>query len=71
MSRSELLQKITRAQRDITVAESELNKALDVMQTAAGGEKVSISQVLEDAFTKLREAKGSLSKLEVMLLSET
>jgi hypothetical protein len=70
MSRADLLQKITHAKDEINVAEAELEDALRVMQTSSGGKKVTIGQVLEEAFAKLKSAKTSLIKLEAMLVNE-
>ena len=65
MSEADLLEKIARARGAITIAESELDDLLKLLQIAKeGDEKVGISQVLGDAFEKLRAAKASLVKLE-------
>lgn len=65
MSEADLLEKIARAHDAITVAESELDDLLKLLQISKeGDEKVGISQVLGDAFEKLRAAKAALVKLE-------
>ena len=65
MSQTDLLEKIGRARSAIDIAESELDDLLKSMQTSKlGDEKVGISQVLGDAFEKLRAAKAALVKLE-------
>lgn len=70
MSKSDLIQKITTAKKEINVAEVELEAAMRVMQTSLDGEKVTIEQVLEEAFSKLKSAKASLNILEFMLANE-
>lgn len=70
MSKSDLIQKITAAKKEINVAEVELEAAMRVMQTSLDGEKVTIEQVLEEAFSKLKSAKASLNILEFMLANE-
>ncbi len=70
MSKDQLLEKITLARGEINIVEGELDDALRIMQTSSGNEKVAISQMLEDAFTKLKSAKASLNKLEIMLANE-
>lgn len=70
MSKSDLIQKITAAKKEINVAEVELEAAMRVMQTSLDGEKVTVGQVLEEAFSKLKSAKASLNILEFMLANE-
>lgn len=70
MSKSDLIQKITTAKKEINVAEVELEAAMRVMQTSLDGEKVTVGQVLEEAFSKLKSAKASLNILEFMLANE-
>ena len=65
MSQTDLLEKLERARGAITIAESELDDLLKLLQTSKeGDEKMGISQVLSDAFEKLRAAKAVLVKLE-------
>lgn len=70
MSKVDILKRITRAREEITVAEGELDDALRVLQVSSGGEKVSVSEVLGDAFDKLKDTKASLVKLEELLKAE-
>jgi hypothetical protein len=70
MEKNDLCQKIIRAREEITIAEGELDQVLRVMEVSSTGEKVNISEVLRDAFGKLKDAKGSLAALESALLKE-
>lgn len=70
MKKNDLRQKIIRAREEITIAEGELDEALRIMEVSSTGEKVNISDVLRDAFGKLKDAKGSLAELESTLLKE-
>ena len=65
MNQTDLREKIERARGAIIIAESEIEDLLKLMQASKeGDEKVGISQVLEDAFEKLRAAKAAIVKLE-------
>jgi hypothetical protein len=70
MNKNDLRQKITRAREEITIAEGELDEVLRVMEVSSTREKVNISDVLRDAFGKLKDAMGSLAELEAALLKE-
>lgn len=65
MNKTDLLQRIMRARDAINAAETELDDAFKLMQASSvGNEKVLVSQVLGDAFEKLRAANASLVKLQ-------
>lgn len=65
LKQTDLLERIGRARGAIIIAESELDELLKLMQASReGDEKIGISQVLGDAFEKLRTAKAALAKLE-------
>lgn len=65
MSQADLLDKIGRARDAITTAQGELDDLLKLLQASKeGDEKVGVSQVLGDAFEKLRAAKDVLVQLE-------
>lgn len=65
MSETDLLERVARARAAIATAEQELDVAFKLMKSSSvGDEKIGISQVLGDAFTKLRDAKAALVKIE-------
>lgn len=65
MSETDLLERVARARAAIATAEQELDVAFKLMKgSSVGDEKVGISHALGDAFTKLRDAKAALVKLE-------
>lgn len=65
MSETDLLERVARARAAIATAEQELDVAFKLMKrSSVGDEKIGISDVLGDAFTKLRDAKAALVKIE-------
>lgn len=67
MGRNDLLQRIGSAKIEISAAEAEVLVVLRELQVSASGEEVTVSQVVEDAFERLRGAKDSLARLEKLL----
>ncbi len=70
MNKKLLLSKLDAAKRDISAAETDLEKALRDLQVAPRAEKTTISKVLEDAFSKVKEARTYLTDLETLVLSD-
>ncbi len=64
-----LLEKIERAKNDVTSAESDLERLLTELAANERAEKTTISQVIEEAFTKLRSAKSDLAELEQFIVA--
>jgi len=60
---------ISLAQRELSEAEGDLDKALGEIRAALRAEKTGIASVVEDAFAKLRRAKSRLTELEARLSS--
>jgi hypothetical protein len=69
VEKHELLAMISVAQQDLSEAEGELDKALGEIRVALRAEKTAITGVVEDAFVKLRRAKGRLTELKARLSS--
>jgi len=59
---------IQRAKGEITDAQSELDKVIAAIEALPRAQKVTVSDVVNDAFEKLRAAKGQLEELEKLLL---
>ncbi|MFO0580228.1 MAG: hypothetical protein U1A78_40165 [Polyangia bacterium] len=70
MRQNDLLQQIASAKSEITSAQDAVHGVLHEMQVSVSGEEVGISQVAEDAFERLRGARGSLADLEKQLSAE-
>lgn len=70
MLKKNLLEKITAAKREITDAESNLEQALAEIQVAPRADKMAVSEVVQEAFTKLRAARTNLIDLEGLVLSD-
>jgi hypothetical protein len=60
--------RLHRAKADITEAESELDKVISALAVLARPEKVTVSEVVHEAFDKLRSAKVRLEELERILV---
>jgi hypothetical protein len=67
MSTAALRVRLDDANRLLTLAENELDTAMHELTATVGGHKALISTVLEDAFTKLREARRDVAALERLL----
>lgn len=70
MRQNEILQQIATAKREITSAQDAVHVVLHEMHVSMSGEEVAISRVAEDAFERLRGARGSLADLEKRLSAE-
>lgn len=62
--------KLDAAKAQIGVAERELEQALHGIHSASRAEKTKITEVVEDAFKRLRAAKADLLELEVLIERE-
>lgn len=69
MGRNDLLQRIGSAKVEISAAEEEVLAVLRELRVSASGEEVTVSQVVEDAFERLRGAKEILAHLEKLLMA--
>ena len=69
MEKHELLAMISLAQRELSEAEGELDKALGEIRVVLRAEKTAIARVVQDAFAKLRGAKSRLTELEARVSS--
>jgi hypothetical protein len=63
-----LLSKIDEAKRDVTAAETALASLLAKVDVAPRAEKTTVSQVVEEAFSKLRLTKTDLADLEKLII---
>lgn len=70
MRQDKVLEGIVSVKREITSAEEAIRVVLHELQISASGEEVSITQVVQDAFERLRSAKNSLAGLEKSLTIE-
>jgi hypothetical protein len=55
---------VSTAQQELSEAERELDKVLGEILTTIPAEKIGVTSVVENAFTRLRRAKGTLSVLQ-------
>jgi hypothetical protein len=67
MTNATLLEKIDAAKKEIALAESELELVLTQIRAAPRAEKTNVSEVVESAFQRLRNARRALVELEVLL----
>lgn len=70
MLKKTLLEKLTTAKQEITDAEGNLEQALAEIQVAPRADKMAVSEVVQEAFTKLRAARVNLTELERLVLSD-
>lgn len=70
MLKKNLLEKITAAKQEITDAETNLEKALGEIQVAPRADKMAVSEVVQEAFTKLRAARTNLVELEGIVMRD-
>lgn len=70
MERSVALAKLEGAKAAITEAERNLEKAIDEIEISARAEKTWMTQVVVDAFARLKAAKGKLVDLGKSIASE-
>jgi hypothetical protein len=66
----ESLDKLVLAKRELTRAESEVDKALSVIRGAPRAEKTGVTRVVEEAFEKVRAARLALEDLERAVAAE-
>ncbi|WP_437808474.1 hypothetical protein [Sorangium sp. So ce1078] len=64
------MEKITAAKQEITDAETNLEKALGEIQVAPRADKMAVSEVVQEAFTKLRAARTNLVELEGIVMRD-
>lgn len=55
---------ISAAQQELSEAERELDRVLGEILITIPPEKIGVTRLVEDAFARLRRAKGSLSVLQ-------
>jgi hypothetical protein len=65
-----VLEEIRAAKNGVTDAESDLVRLLSEIQVAPRAEKTTISEALQNAFQKLRDAREHLGKLEQLVRGE-
>jgi hypothetical protein len=63
MANHELLVMISTAEQELSEAEIELDGVLGAIRTELGAQKIGVTRAVEDAFAKLRRAKGRLAVL--------
>lgn len=63
-----LVSKVEAAKLAIAKAQSDLEAAINEIRVAPRAEKIALSDVLEDAFEKLRAAKAELLEIEALLI---
>jgi hypothetical protein len=59
--------KILEAESMLSVAEEDLSKAMSALQAGARADKTIVSESIQDAFVKLREARSNVAKLVILL----
>lgn len=64
MDKKALLEKISAANKDVDAATDDLDRVIREIAVKPRAEKTTIASVVEDAFSKLRAAKGVLGELE-------
>jgi hypothetical protein len=70
VEKHELLPMISLARHELSEAEGELDKVMGEIRVALRADKISIASVVEDAFARLRRARGKLAELETKLSNE-
>jgi hypothetical protein len=64
---TEVTTRLKQATDDITEAEADLDKVISAIEVLARSEKVAVSEVVREAFDKLKSAKKKLEELEQIL----
>lgn len=64
-----LIDKIERARNEVVSAESDLERLLGALEAVPRAQKTAVSQVVEEAFKKLRAAKTDLVDLQTLVTS--
>jgi len=59
--------RLKQARDDITEAEADLEKVIGAIEVLARSEKVAVSEVVREAFDKLKSAQRKLEELEQIL----
>jgi hypothetical protein len=67
MKKREALAKLEIAKRDLSVAEADLLRVLGDIQTAPRAEKTAITEIVSDAFAKVKAARAILGDLEALV----
>jgi hypothetical protein len=62
-----ILEEIRAAMDGVADAENDLARLLNEIEAAPRAEKTTISEALNDAFEKLRDAREHLGKLETLI----
>jgi hypothetical protein len=68
--KQQALERLAQAKRDILDAEANLEKVLREIQIAPRAEKTTVSQVVQDAFAKVRAVRTALTDLEKLATEE-
>lgn len=67
MNSQQLVEKIRRAEEALAVAGGELGDVLKAAPTLPRASKTMVTQVIDDAFERLKVAKAKLAELEELL----
>jgi hypothetical protein len=67
---TQLLQEIQSAKDAVADAEGDLSRLLREVKSGMRAEKTTISEALQEAFDKLRAARGRLVRLEKLALAK-
>ena len=70
MKTTAILAKIEEATREMTAAESDLDRILREIRVAPRAEKTTISEVVQKAFSELRNARSKLVELQEELRAD-
>ncbi|HWZ90324.1 MAG TPA: hypothetical protein VNW92_15785 [Polyangiaceae bacterium] len=70
MDKQPILEKIAAAKRELSEAETDLEKVLLDLKVSVRAEKAMIGKALEDAFTKVKHASKNLVDLEKLIVAE-
>jgi hypothetical protein len=65
-----LLAKVTTATQEVSDAAAALDKLLKDLKTAPRAQKTTISQIVEEAFSRLKTARVALSDVQKILAKE-
>lgn len=66
-TRDTILESTRRARSDVEDAARALDVALSELNVVPRAEKTAVTQVIQDAFSKLRAARSALEELELLL----
>lgn len=70
MEKDALLTRIVNAKSHVEKAEGELEILLDEIRAEPRSHKVALSEILQDAFVKLRSAQSDVLELEKLIKGE-